>query len=154
MAQVVFLLGAGFSCSVLDPSRGKAAPLARNFFQVLMADRRYERGLDGFRQHVFVDVLLEEIARYWHLDLDGLKTRPFDIEECLTLLESQAAETTDAERKLRLARASFALRQMILTYLGDLSYGGHTPTGSSLVGRSWPTELMSLHSITTHLQRR
>ena len=129
MAQVVFLLGAGFSCSILDPSRGKAAPLARNFFQVLLGDRRYERGLDGFRQHVFVDVLLEEIARYWHLDLDGLKVRPFDIEECLTLFESQAAETPDADRKLRLARASFALRQMILTYLGDLSHGAHTPTG-------------------------
>jgi Resolvase, N terminal domain len=98
MAQVVFLLGAGFSCSVLDPSRGKAAPLARNFFQVLMADRRYEGGLDGFRQHVFVDVLLEEIARYWHLDLDGLKTRPFDIEECLTLFESQLGRSRGRTR--------------------------------------------------------
>lgn len=58
--------------------------------------------------------MLEEIARYWHLDLDGLKTHPFDIEECLTLFESQEAETTDADRKLRLARASFALRQMIV----------------------------------------
>jgi hypothetical protein len=84
--------------------------------------------MDGFHQHIYVDLLFEEIARYWHLDLEGLRTKPFDIEECLTLFESQAEDASDPDRKLRLARASFALRQMLLTYLGDLSHAGHTPT--------------------------
>jgi hypothetical protein len=126
VAQVVFLLGAGFNCSILDPSRDSAAPLARNFFQVFLADRR--TSLDLFRQHVFVDVLLEEIERYWHLDLDGLRTQPFDIEECLTLFESQADDESDADAKLRLLRANFALQQMLLAYLAELRYGGYTPT--------------------------
>jgi hypothetical protein len=127
VAQIVFLLGAGFNCSILDPSRDSAAPLARNFFKVFLADRRNER-LDGFRQHVYVDLLFEEIKRFWHVDLDGLRSEPFDIEECLTLFESQAADATNPDVRLRLQRASFALRQMLLTYLGNLSYGGHTPT--------------------------
>jgi hypothetical protein len=93
VAQVVFLLGAGFNCSILDPSRESTAPLARNFFKVFLADRRTER-LDGFRQHVYVDLLFEEIKRFWDVDLDGLRAEPFDIEECLTLFESQAADAT------------------------------------------------------------
>ena len=125
MAQVVFLLGAGFNCSILDPSRDSAAPLARNFFQVFLADRR--TSLDLFRQHVFVDILLEEIERYWHLDLDGLRTEPFDIEECLTLFESQADDAGDQTAKVRVLRAAFALQQMLLGYLAELRYGGHTP---------------------------
>ncbi len=32
VADVVYLLGAGFNCSVMDTSRGLSAPLARNFF--------------------------------------------------------------------------------------------------------------------------
>lgn len=127
MADVVFLLGAGFNCSILDPGRGKTAPLARNFFQVLMSDQGSGARLDGFRQHIYLDLLFEEIERHWHLDQEGLRNHPFDIEECLTLLESQAADTTDAALKLRLARASFALRQLLLSYLGDLAHGGHTP---------------------------
>lgn len=122
----MFLLGAGFNCSILDPSRDSPAPLARNFFQVFLADRR--TSLDLFRQHVFVDVLLEEIARYWHLDLEGLRTESFDIEEWLTLFESQADDASDPDVKLRLLRARFALQQMLLAYLVELRYGGHTPT--------------------------
>jgi hypothetical protein len=126
VAQVVFLLGAGFNCSILDPSHDSAAPLASNFFQVFLADRR--TSLDLFRQHVFVDILLEEIERYWHLDLDGLRTEPFDIEECLTLFESQADDAGHPAAKVRLLRAAFALQQMLLGYLAELRYGGHTPT--------------------------
>jgi hypothetical protein len=43
MGEVVFVLGAGFNRSILDPTRSKSAPLARNFFEVLMADVIYRR---------------------------------------------------------------------------------------------------------------
>jgi hypothetical protein len=126
VAKVVFLLGAGFNCSVVDPSRDCVPPLATNFFQVFLADRR--SNLDLFRQHVYVDVLLEEIQRYWHLTIDDLRVQRFDIEECMTLFESQAEDLNDPDARLRRQRATFALRQMLLTYLGDLSRGGYTPT--------------------------
>jgi len=128
MADVVYVLGAGFNCSVVDASRGMQAPLARNFFQVLLQSSRYRDGLDAFRGRLFVDVLLEEIERYWRLDLDGLATKPFDIEECLTLFESQLADGLSAERDLRLRRAAYALRNLLLSYLGDVSHSGYTPT--------------------------
>lgn len=128
MADVVFLLGAGFNCSVVDPSREATPPLARNFFQVLLGSRRYRDSLDVFRGRLFVDVLLEEIERYWKLDLDALKSTAFDIEECLTLFESQLTDGLPPGRELRLRRAVYALRNLLLTYLGDMSYSGYTPT--------------------------
>ena len=93
MGEVVFVPGAGFNRSILDPTRSNSAPLARNFFQVFMTDKTFASSLDAFRQHIYVDLLFEEIERYWHRDLDGLRTQPFDIEECLTLFESQELQT-------------------------------------------------------------
>jgi hypothetical protein len=128
MAEVVFVLGAGFNCSIVDPSRrDKAAPLANTFFQVLIEHGHFEDKLEAFRRRVYVDLLLERIERYWHLDLDGLRTQPFDVEECLTLFHSQLVEATDDAEKLNLLRAAFALRQLILEYLADFAYEGSTP---------------------------
>ena len=88
MARVIYVLGAGFNCSVLDPSARRDAPLARNFFQVLLKSRRPE-WLDSIRRHLFVDQLLDEIDRLWKINLEALASTPFDIEECLTLFESR-----------------------------------------------------------------
>jgi hypothetical protein len=126
VAKVVFLLGAGFNCSIVDPDRDSAPRLATNFFQVYLADRHLN--LNHFRQQVYIDVLLEEIERYWHLNLDALRVQRFDIEECMTLFESQAEDANDLDAKLRRRHATFALRQMLLTYLGNLSLGVNTPT--------------------------
>jgi SIR2-like domain len=128
MARVVFLLGAGFNCSILDPTRGKAAPLARDFFRVLIEHGDFESRLEAIRSRIYVDVLLDQIQRYWHLDLEGLRSQPFDIEECMTLLESQLRETMDDAHRVDLLRALFALRQLLLMYLGDLSFDAYTPT--------------------------
>jgi hypothetical protein len=63
------------------------------------------------------------------VSLEALKTTPFDIEECLTLFESQLQEGPSEDRAITLHRAIFALRNLLLMYLGDLSYSGFTPTG-------------------------
>ncbi len=88
---------------------------------------------------MFVDVLLEEIERYWNLDVDALKSTPFDIEECLTLFESQLADGLPAERDLRLRRAAYALRNLLLTYLGEISHSGYTP-----VARRFGSDVLAL----------
>lgn len=138
MAAVVYMLGAGFNCSVLDQSRRAEAPLARNFFQVLMKSGRLRERLDGIKSRLFVDVLLAEIERYWKLDLDGLAANPFDIEECLTMFESQLADGQPPDRQLELRRASFALRNLLLMYLGEMSHSGYSP-----VGRQFGTEVLA-----------
>lgn len=123
----VFLLGAGFNCSVLDSSQELEAPLSHNFFQVLIRSGRLSDRLDGIRTRLFVDLLLAEIERYWGLDLDVLATVPFDIEECLTLFESQMADGPPQEREIALRRSAFALRNLLLMYLGELGHCGHSP---------------------------
>ncbi len=128
MAKVVYVLGAGFGCSVVDPTRGKRAPLANDFFQVLLEANKgtFRQMLDGIRRRVFVDLLLEEIEKKWHLDLDTLTSRPFDIEECMTVFESELLDRPGADRQLTLLRAQYALRNLILMYLSDLAYSAYT----------------------------
>jgi len=134
VAEVVYVLGAGFSRSVVDPRHDQQAPLANDFFNLLLTTERYsgdpQYDLDGFRGSVHVDVLLDEIARYWHLDLEQLKTEPLDVEECLTLFESRAADTEDRDESLRMRRASFALRQMLLSYLSNLRPSSEPPSAA------------------------
>jgi len=127
VTNVVYLLGAGFNCSVLDPMRNMEAPLARNFFQVLAKSGRLRDRLDAIRGRLFVDLLLGEIERYWKLDLEALTQTSFDIEECLTLFESQLADGQSVDRELTLRRAAFAMRNLLLMYLGELSSSGYTP---------------------------
>jgi hypothetical protein len=115
---------------VLDPKwPGGEAPLSKTFFQVLLRSARHAGQLDAIRTRLHVDLLLDEIKRYWRLDLGTLATTPFDIEECLTLFESQMIDTPDDDRKLALARASFALRNLLLMYLGDMASAAGNPVG-------------------------
>src|ERR1700691_6004568 len=96
VAKVVYVLGAGFDRSILDPSARTGAPLARNFFQVFLKSRN-KRWLDAASMRPLVDSLFEAIERYWKLDLDALATVSFDIEECLTFLESKLTDQSQAE---------------------------------------------------------
>lgn len=128
MASVVYILGAGFNCSVLDRTRGLEAPLATNFLQLLVGPGRAREKLEMIKGTLFVDLLLAEIERFWHLNIDALATTPFDVEECLTLFESQLLDHPNPERALTLRRADYALRNLMLMYLSDLAHHGHTPT--------------------------
>ena len=120
MAKVVYMLGAGFNCSVLMPSAKRSAPLARNFFQVLLRSR-HDRWLDGFLGRSFVDTLFEEIERYWKLDRAALAANPFDIEECLTFFESKFTDRLSADDVPAMGNAAFGLRYLLLMYLDELN---------------------------------
>jgi hypothetical protein len=127
MTQTVYVLGAGFNYSILDPVLSGQAPLARNFFQVLLNSSQ-RRLLEQSRE------LLGEIERYWKLDLDTLSSAPFDIEECLTFFESQFLDKPEEERITTPEwRCAIALRNLLLSYLGDLnlkSAGNFTPAST------------------------
>src|ERR1022692_4722792 len=92
MAKVAYVLGAGFNCSVLDPSPRWPAPLARNFFKVLFQSLGRTPPLPIIDKHLPVDALFKVIECYWHLDSDALQETDFDIEECLTFIESRLAD--------------------------------------------------------------
>jgi hypothetical protein len=132
VASVVYLLGAGFNLSVVSGDwPGVEPPLSRTFFQVLMRSGRFREKLDGIRTRIYVDQLLAEIERYWHLSLNDLETAPFDIEECLTLFESLVSDDIDASRALDLQRADFALKNLLHMYLADVGSGAPTPSAEA-----------------------
>jgi hypothetical protein len=68
-----------------------------------------------------VDPLFEVVERYWKLDFEKLKTAEFDIEECLTFLESKLSDEPQASDAPLLQNAAFALRYLLFIHLGDLN---------------------------------
>lgn len=129
MSDVVYLLGAGFNHSLFDDFWRRPPPLARTFFQVLIQAGLHHK-LDVIRSRLYVDLLFVEIRRYWHLTLDDLATEPFDIEDCLTLFQSQSLDHPLPERQPELDRASYALRNLLLMYLSEMLPFPAAPTAS------------------------
>jgi hypothetical protein len=119
MTEVVYLLGAGFNCSILDPDARRKAPLANNFFKVLLSAYK-QHSLPFLNIGVFPD-LMSELKRYWKLDLDTLSEETLDIEECLTFIESQQFDGPPPDRFRTLDNAGTALRYLLFMYLGELS---------------------------------
>jgi SIR2-like domain len=140
MAQVVYVLGAGFNCSVLDQAREIRAPLATNFFQVFFASSLHQDRMEGYRNYLPVNDLLGEIQHYWKLDQEGLASGSFDIEECITFFESQVTDAPSEALSLLAARCKFAVPHLLLAYLGSLGqWGDHTPAyrrfGDEVIGK-------------------
>jgi hypothetical protein len=79
------------------------------------------------------NVLLDLIQRYWKLDLDALAHTPFDIEECLTMFESQHLDGPEEVRK-RAKSAEFALRHLLLMYLSEMHLGSMNRPAESQFG--------------------
>lgn len=134
VADVVYLTGAGLNCSLVDPASRFPAPLARNFFQVLLASGWFRDKGGLARKYLPVDSLEDEIRRYWRLKLSDLESTPFDIEECLTLFESLLEDSPPTGRATSLAGASLALRNLLLWYLEDFVSAslGTTPAARRL----------------------
>jgi hypothetical protein len=93
MASTVYILGAGINRNLsvtecvegVDPYNIKP-PLALDFFQQALLlpevyrERDYAHHLEEFA------ALYSYITRYWKLTPEDLKTRPFDLEACFTLI--------------------------------------------------------------------
>ncbi|HEY5025379.1 MAG TPA: hypothetical protein VII76_10420 [Acidimicrobiales bacterium] len=143
MSEVVYVLGAGFNCSLVDASfPGREAPLARNFFQVLIRSGRLLERLDGLQRHLHVDELLKRIEAYWHLSLEDLGTASLDIEECLTLLESLSVDGGTSVEGGGASLAAQALRGLLLDYLSEFSI----PRGGTPTSRRFGEEIMASKS--------
>ena len=143
MSKVVYILGAGFNCSILDSSNGLRAPLANNFFQSYFSSSFLDSDLISSSIQNQTRILFDEIERYWHLNEDDLKEKPLDIEECLTLFESlindERDDERDDERKDRLKISAVTLRSLLLKYLNRLG-GIETEEVTSNLGHFLSTQ--------------
>ncbi len=104
MASTVYILGAGINRNLsvtecvegVDPYNIKP-PLALDFFQQALLlpevyrERDYACHLEQFK------ALYAYIMRYWKLTPEDLKTRPFDLEACFTLIQQQRNDNQDSE---------------------------------------------------------
>jgi hypothetical protein len=121
MAGVLYLLGAGFNVSVQDRTWSLFPPLANNFFELLLSARPLAAYRDAIHESVDIDRLFAEIERYWHLTVEDLAQTSFDIEECMSFLQSMAMdEPIGSDRRVELEEAESALRSLLLMYLSDM----------------------------------
>lgn len=87
MASTTLILGAGTNRSLQD-RHGMRPPLIRDLFIQALANPELseEKTLNQMK------VVFDYIARFWHLSIEQLREREFDLEECYTLLHLQREE--------------------------------------------------------------
>lgn len=93
MADTVYIFGAGINRTLTDWD-GHHPPLANDIFQIILKHSRFESDgpYRGNLQPVF-----DYINRYWKLSVEDLRTQPFDLEACFTLIDQQLREAHEAE---------------------------------------------------------
>ena len=117
LTNIVYLIGAGLNHSVKD-FNGLSPPMIRDFFKIALKKGRYssEHYADKVR------IVYDYIHKYWKKDMAELATSPFDLEECFTLLESQADEALqkrNTEEYDRLQLTQFLLKSFLAEVLSE-----------------------------------
>jgi len=90
--ETVYLLGAGVNQCIVDLD-GLTPPLSKSFFQTALKSPRYALQK---QDPVLLGDVYDYIGKYWHLSEDDLRSRPFDLEDCFTLLQLQIDEASEA----------------------------------------------------------
>src|SRR5438445_5167988 len=89
MGNAVYLVGAGVNRQVRNFD-GLCPPLIGELFQVAAQMRRVQGRRDRLAP------VFSYINRYWKRTEADLASRPFDLEECFTLLDQQLADALAA----------------------------------------------------------
>jgi hypothetical protein len=120
MAELVYLLGAGFNQTVTDWD-GLRPPLANNFFQMALKSKKFssEHYLDRLSS------LYDYISRYWRKGIDDLRNTSFNLEDLFTLLQLHINETNPAKdfvQYSQLATTEFLLESFLAEYLSEFEH--------------------------------
>lgn len=117
MSEFVYLLGAGANQLVSDWD-GLKPPLANNLFQMALQSDRFR----GEHYSNRVAPIYDYISRYWKMSTDDLRSSPFNLEDCFTVLQLQRSEAGRAENYegyARLAGIEFLLESLLAEYLSE-----------------------------------
>ena len=127
MASTTLILGAGTNRCLQDQD-GMRPPLTRDLFIQALTDPRLseKRMLDQMK------VVFDYIARFWHLSIEQLRKREFDLEECYTLIHLQREEaiaSRDERQVLELWQVEYQLSSYFARCLAkfDHVYFGDGP---------------------------
>jgi hypothetical protein len=129
VAQTTLILGAGTN-RILQDEHGMRPPLTRDLFlQALGNPTLGERLLLDQMKIVF-----DYIERFWHLSIDQLREREFDLEECYTFLHLQREEALASGNEHKVVELSQIIYQLFFYFARCLAtfdkvYSGNGPFG-------------------------
>ena len=119
-SDTVYILGAGFNRNG-ETLTGLEAPLAEDFFQLLFKSKALgAKGDIGQYKDVF-----DYIEEYWKLDIEDLRNKKFNLEDCFTLLDLQIRRYEKLKdyhhpELKRLATVSFRLTGLLAEFLQEI----------------------------------
>jgi len=119
VGDTVYLIGAGLNRVIMENFRKVSPPLIGEFFTVAARLEIFTKWDQTGLTEVF-----EYVEKYWHRDRTDLASKPFDIEECITFIESQIQEADrdkNAEALKNLVTIRSKLRGLILSVLSQFS---------------------------------
>jgi hypothetical protein len=94
--ETAYVFGAGLNRAVRDWDR-VSPPLAHDFFQILLTLGKFSH--EGSPLQERLSIVFDYINRYWRLTPERLKTVPFDLEKCFTLIDLQFREELQQGRQ-------------------------------------------------------
>lgn len=100
MSKTVYVLGAGVNQTIKDDDE-LSPPLSNNFFQIVLRKPHRFREKDYISE---IQKVCDYIDQYWKIEKEALKSTPFDLEECFTMLELQIREAEHRRDRRELYR--------------------------------------------------
>ena len=138
MTETVYLLGAGINQDVAD-WHGLKPPLADNFFQMALQNKKYS----DEHYSTKIKLVYDYISHYWKKSKEDLQDKPFNLEECFTMLQLQQNEAERMENYTvlrELVQVEFQLQSFFAEYLLDFSNFVHSSDVMMRLGRVIYTE--------------
>jgi hypothetical protein len=133
LGNIVYLLGSGANQSIKDWD-GLSPPMIGDLFKIALQKKKY------LSEHFVnkMQVVYDYILKYWRKDLTELAVSSFNLEECYTMLESQANEAlqkNDIEEYNRLHLIQFLLKSFLAEVLTEFEAFAYTSDTMRSFGR-------------------
>lgn len=133
MARITYVFGSGINRDIFDWYKLQP-PLMTDFFQQVLKHPR-------MREKTYlkmVEPLFDYIKEFWKSSIEDLANKPFDLEECYTLIEMQIAEAIqkkDIEHIKKLNIIAFKLTLYFAEYLSEFESFIHSSEEFQVLGK-------------------
>jgi hypothetical protein len=102
MANTGYILGAGINRVAGRPDREfEKPPLTTDFFQLALGGSLLDPVRSTAEDKERYQKILDYIERYWRYSVEDLRNRPFNLEECFTMLQLQRRELDPGSQEYR-----------------------------------------------------
>lgn len=120
--KIVYIIGAGINQVVKHSWHDGLSPsMINNFFQIALKIEKF--ATEYYTNQI--QIVYDYIAKFWKKNKSDLSNRPFDLEECFTLIELQLKEAIDQQNKelsQYLRAIQFRLKLFLIEVLAEFSF--------------------------------